>query len=346
MMRLTSRSARLGLAGSCVFWVVGCGGSDVPDPDSDSKAAQEPPPSAAAPPLIAQAAPAAPAPGPESPAPAGGQPAAVASAPAGDAPAAAAEPPPAAEDVKTEAPSATAELIALSGGQAPAEGGGSGDKPAEGNNPGGGQPGGPQSPAAMQAPGGGMPSNYPGMSGGGNAMEQYARQRGGAGPGSGYPGASGGPAGGATFGPGGPGGGGDNAAPDFTTHHGAVAAFLNALKAKDIDRLAEACAQRAPTEASERYKKMFRAIVTDQSLSAEEIDELAKQFEGMSIMYDNQVKSTGRVGVVVGKNGQGGSSFTRVITTRREKSGWKVVDLAPMRELKPMMNMRSTGRRR
>jgi hypothetical protein len=149
--------------------------------------------------------------------------------------------------------------------------------------------------------------------------------------------------------PGGPGGGGDSTKSDFRTPESAVNSFLNAIRAKDLDRLAEATALHAPTEAERGdYKKIFAAIL-DGSLAPEDMDELAKRFEGMQIAGRNQAKSSGRLGVTIAKSGQRGSYFNRTITVRREKAGWKVVDVSGQREFQaPAMprGMPGTGGRR
>jgi hypothetical protein len=120
-----------------------------------------------------------------------------------------------------------------------------------------------------------------------------------------------------------------------------VTSFLNAVKAKDAERLAEATALRAPTEASPRYQKIFTAIV-EQSLTPEDLDELAKKLEGMNIIGQNQAKSSGRLGIIIGKNGQqSGESLQRTITVRKEKSGWKVCDISGQREFEPFGRRRS-----
>ena len=60
-------------------------------------------------------------------------------------------------------------------------------------------------------------------------------------------------------------------------------AFLNALQAKDRDRLAEATALRSQTEAStDKTKELFGRIV-DLSISDAEIDDLAKKLQGFHI---------------------------------------------------------------
>ncbi len=148
--------------------------------------------------------------------------------------------------------------------------------------------------------------------------------------------------------PGMPGGGGggadDKTTSDFSNPYKAVMSFLNAVKAKDMDRIAEATAQRAgrPEETSAHYQKVFQAIL-EQSLAPEDLDELAKKFEGMKIAGQNQAKSTGRLGIIIAKSAgnsgqQQGDIYTRTITVRKEKAGWKVVDISGQREFeKPIM---------
>jgi len=151
-------------------------------------------------------------------------------------------------------------------------------------------------------------------------------------------------------GPSGPGGsGGGPAGPaDFRDPYAAVRTFLAAVAAKDADRLAESVALRAPTEASERYKKVFEAIL-EGTLAPEDLDQIAKKFEGMTITSQNQAKSSGRLGIIVGKAGQKGEILQRTITVRIEKSGWKVVDISGEGKLeRPIMirGMPGRGRRR
>ncbi len=148
----------------------------------------------------------------------------------------------------------------------------------------------------------------------------------------------------------------EKTASDFRNPYTAVASFLSAVKAKDLDRIAEATALRAgqPTETSPHYQKVFQAIL-DQSLAPEDLDELAKKFEGMKIVGQNQAKSTGRLGIIVGKAGttgqQQGDTFTRTITVRKELKGWKVVDISGERKFEKPMVIRgmpggTRGRRR
>jgi hypothetical protein len=119
--------------------------------------------------------------------------------------------------------------------------------------------------------------------------------------------------------------------------------FLGALRAKDAEALAEATALHAPTEASAHYQKAFTAIV-EQSLAPEDFDEIAKKFEGMTIVGQNQAKSSGRLGIIVGKTGQKGEYLTRTITVRKEKLGWKVADISGQREFEKPLMIRGGGR--
>jgi len=247
-------------------------------------------------------------------------------------PGGAAEAAPAAADaaaapaVKGEAGS-TAEMLAMANGPAPEA----------------------EKPAAAE--GAAAPSAAPGMPGATSGMTGYptppgvnpagtAKMPGMPGMGSGYPGMAG------MAGMGGP-GGGANARADFRTPAGAVMTFLNALRAKDPERLAEATAQRAATESTGNYQKVFVAIL-EQSLAAEDLAELAAKFEGAQITSMNPPKSSAKAEVIVGKLGPSGQTITRKITVRKEKAGWKVLDIAKAIEGEKPFNVRGggTGKRR
>jgi len=129
---------------------------------------------------------------------------------------------------------------------------------------------------------------------------------------------------------------------NFRTPYAVTAAFLAALRAKDPDRLAQTTALRAPTEASPKYQKVFTAIL-EQSLAPEDIEELAKKFEGMNIVGSNQAKSDHRFDVIVGGT-KGTSQFHRTITCRLEKAGWKVVDISGAREFEKPVTLIRPGR--
>ena len=123
-------------------------------------------------------------------------------------------------------------------------------------------------------------------------------------------------------------------------------AFMNALRAKDPDRLDEATALRAgqESETSPAYQKLFQAI-HEHSLSSEDFDELSKKVEGMAIMDQNQPKSSGRLGIIVGRTVDG-APLTRTITVRKEKAGWKVVDVSGAHKFEKPFTVRGGGMRK
>lgn len=152
--------------------------------------------------------------------------------------------------------------------------------------------------------------------------------------------------------PGGPGGlmggggpGGSSAAPNFHTPAGAVTAFLNALKARDKDQLKEATALRAPTEAVEKHRKIFSEII-DGSISDDDLDNIAKSFDGFKIGMTLNAKSTRRIGVTIIKRTSGSGYLQRTVQARHEKEGWKVVDIDQLLNFKPIMQMSRPGRKK
>ncbi len=270
-----------------------------------------------------------------------------------------------------QAKSSTAEMLAMSSGSGsptpPADGSaGAGEaRRRAGNTPpaAGGAPGPGPGGMAMMRPGGpgGMRPGGPGMMAGGTPpMGPGAPGQGGTpamgpgAPGQGAPrpedmmkmatmqgrngmapNAPGGPQ------PGGPGGpGGANDAPaDFHTPEGAVTAFLNALKAKDVDRLNESTALRAHVEASSaRNRELFQKIF-DLSLTDSELADIASKLEGYTIASENPPKSTARVDVILQKRGDKGNTFQRTVTVRHEKKGWGVLDVSGAREFKALNAM-------
>jgi hypothetical protein len=121
--------------------------------------------------------------------------------------------------------------------------------------------------------------------------------------------------------------------PNYKTPVGGVTTFLNALRAKDAKLLAEATAQRAKTESSAKHQKMFTAIL-DESLPDNELTDLASSFAGYRIVSTNQAKSSGHLGVILEKRKARSFDMTRrTITMRKEKTGWKVMDIGPEMEL-------------
>jgi len=107
----------------------------------------------------------------------------------------------------------------------------------------------------------------------------------------------------------------------------AVNSFLKALRAKDAEGLAQATALHAETESADKNKKMFKAIL-DKNLPDNELNDLAGKLDGFRVVSQNIPKSTGRLGVILGKQ-KGNDTLQRTITVRLEKSGWKVVDIGP-----------------
>ena len=136
----------------------------------------------------------------------------------------------------------------------------------------------------------------------------------------------------------------DEGPADTSSPLGAVRTFLNALKAKDADRLSEATAQRAARESSGKNQEIFTKIL-EVSLSDTELDDLAKKLEGYQIAGENPPKSTGRVDVVIQKSGENGSYYRRRVTARREKKGWGVLDISPEQRF-PAMGGRRIGKNR
>jgi hypothetical protein len=302
----------LGMAGLCLTWV-GCGGSGTPG-DPDEPAAGAPAADAgAAPPEaapVAEAAPAAPAETAPAPAPA---PAPVAETAPAAAPAPADEtakvaevvPPVSApaeaapsEATKPAEPSATAEMLKMANAPAPAPAPPPAAPPASGAAP--GAPG-----ATVEAAPGAAPAVATAT-----PVEPPPAAAPAPDPGS------------SPFGS-----GGERKKADFRTPMGAVNAFLDALKAKDPDRLAEATALRAPTEASVKNQKLFTAIL-ERSLAEDELGELNTKLDGFQIADHNVPKSTGRYSIILVKPGKNGATFRRTIYTRHEKAGWKVYDIS------------------
>ncbi len=355
----------LAMAGSCLV-AAGCGGSDVPDPASDSMAAAEPTAKVvdrsganeSAPEPTPEATPA-PTPTP-TPTPAPAAAPVVAAAPSEPKPEAATastnpEPSPAAatpSPTETAAAtpkadsSGTEEMLRVAGNTPSTPTATAGDAAAPTPAPGGAAP----APAPAAGPGEPAP-------GGGNARNR-ARE------------AAMSPAVADRTAPGGgetamnpkgammPGGGrgqfgsqGGTAANDadpgpgaFRNPATAVEAFLKALKAKNKDRLSQATAKRAATESVEKHQKIFAAIL-DQSISDEELDDMAKALEGFQVSGILPAKSTGQIGVLINKM-ENRDRLQRTVHVRREKEGWKVMDFGGTIDFKPIGTYRRPFGRR
>ena len=140
--------------------------------------------------------------------------------------------------------------------------------------------------------------------------------------------------------------GGTSAPGDFHSPSKAVTSFLNALKNKDVERLAEATALRVQTkEAKDGPMKTTLTAIVLQNVAAEDLDELATKLEGMNIVGQNVPTSTARVGVTVGKMDRN-HAVTRTITVRKEKGGWKVLDISGLRDMEAAASGRSSLTRR
>jgi hypothetical protein len=148
--------------------------------------------------------------------------------------------------------------------------------------------------------------------------------------------------------PGAPNAGGPNVAgaggpADFNSPVGAVSAFLDALKAKDLKRLSEATALRASAEAKGVKNQKLFASITDESMTEDDLSELANKLEGYQVVGMNDFKSSGRAGVTLGKQATNGDYHQRTVIVRKEKAGWKVADIGGQGTVKSGMP-RSTRR--
>jgi len=383
----------LAMAGSCLVWA-GCGGSDVPNPESDSRAAAEATPKTVNGAAVAEAAAAAtPEPAPVAPAspaePAPKPVAATAAAPASEpesAPSVAAAKP-AGEPATSPAEAATGtakadtsgtdEMLRIAASPPAAPGGGAATPSAGSATPAPavaaapapavaaapasdassrgvvGRPGGPESRAAD--PSAAAPPNIQRRSGdemaasverpgavGGAGVGGNAAARSGAGM---MAGEAGGGSFGATTGSGGTGNEPDGGPRAFLNPGTAVQAFLSALKAKNKDRLSQATARRAAIEAAEKHRKIFAAIL-EQSISDEELDDMAKALEGYQVVSILPARSTGQIGVTIGRQ-TNRELLQRTVQVRKEKEGWKVMDFGATMDFRPVGSGRvPTGRRR
>jgi hypothetical protein len=333
MSEMRTRIARLAMVGLCLTWI-GCGGG-APDPSSDTAAAPD-----AAPP-VADAGGGGGAPAAEGPRGKGGMLARNDSAAPAPADPGKAPPAPADDKPGTAAKgdsSGTTELLNLGGGSAPAEtpkeapaSGGPGAPPGYPPPQGGGSgSGGDQASRMPGAPGGRGGSMIPPGGGGSSGAGDSAAGGQGGGSGRGFPGGPGGPGGGGMMG----GPGGENNAPaNFSNPMTGATSFINAVRSRDRDRIAEATALRAPQEASKDSMKKLFTMILDGSVDDETIADLAKAFEGFQIIDHNEPKSSGKYGIILAKSNDKGGQFRRTVTMRKEAKGWKVCDITGQSEL-------------
>ena len=117
----------------------------------------------------------------------------------------------------------------------------------------------------------------------------------------------------------------------FTDPKTAAAAFLFAVKEKNLNRMAQATALRAATKESEsKNQELFRLILA-QKLGKEDLDELAEKLSGFKIAATN-APALNITKIVISKPA-GNGVMTRTVTMRQEKAGWKVLDISGEGEL-------------
>jgi hypothetical protein len=119
---------------------------------------------------------------------------------------------------------------------------------------------------------------------------------------------------------------------DFHKPRESVQAFLDALKDKDVDLLSEATALRSPYEASSKHQKLFQSIL-DGSISEAQLNDVAEKLDDFKIKGIGQVMSTGRLSVLIQKTTDTGY-HQRTVTVRKEKAGWKVLDISGVIDFK------------
>jgi limonene-1,2-epoxide hydrolase len=136
-------------------------------------------------------------------------------------------------------------------------------------------------------------------------------------------------------GPGGfPGGAGSSEPANFDSPRGAVDAFLDAVDAKDIQGLNEATALRAPREAETAARRRTFQAIREMSLTEEELNAIADEFEGYEVAQMSRPTTAGIVSFILRKQGDYGSTLQRRIDVRKERSGWKVNDVTGVSEIK------------
>jgi hypothetical protein len=119
--------------------------------------------------------------------------------------------------------------------------------------------------------------------------------------------------------------------------------FLNAMKSKDIRKIAESISLHAPLEAKSTVNQKLFMAVLEETLAQEDVDELARKLENYTISSVNVAKSSGMRGVTITRP-EGTSIMRRTIMMRLEKKGWKVQDISGEGELeKPIIMPRIRG---
>ena len=143
-------------------------------------------------------------------------------------------------------------------------------------------------------------------------------------------GGPGGPEGSGGFGA--PGGAGAEVKTDFTDPVKAVDSFLSAVKARNIDKIAESVANRAKADASSaKAKEMFNSI-HERTLSDDDMAELADDLKDFKVQGMKPASSTGSREVLLSKRIQDEKTkrsynLSRSVRVRKEKDEWKILDI-------------------
>jgi hypothetical protein len=130
----------------------------------------------------------------------------------------------------------------------------------------------------------------------------------------------------------GSGGGTASTGPDFSSPFKGAQSFLDAVKAKNLDQVADAVALRSVTISGKNKDRYFQPLL-ERSAGPEVLDELATLFDGMSISGRNDPRSTGEMGVILSKTDEKQGYMNITLKMRKEKAGWKVIDFSNPRVL-------------
>jgi hypothetical protein len=106
--------------------------------------------------------------------------------------------------------------------------------------------------------------------------------------------------------------------------------FLDAVKDKDLQKLQEAIALRAPFESQAKHRTLF-ANIRDGQIDQATLDELHEAFDEMKAVGMNTPKSTGLRGIIFSKQSKDkgkNETVSRTVYVRREVAGWKVLDFS------------------
>jgi hypothetical protein len=105
---------------------------------------------------------------------------------------------------------------------------------------------------------------------------------------------------------------------------------LSAAKNKDTKILAEATALRAETEANKESTRQMLKALREENAPPEDIDALARAFDKMEFQFTNPARSTLTRAISVARREEN-RLIKRIIYVRKERDGWKVVDIGDSR---------------